>query len=67
METDPRLDKVYGVQLEVKDYVEQKGGKPLVDYDDYLNHPEKYQSNFHKTVTTLHIYFKIISFSYCKL
>ncbi|KAG2207514.1 hypothetical protein INT47_004264, partial [Mucor saturninus] len=47
---NPRLDKVYGVQLEVKDYVEQKSGKPLVDYEDYLNHPEKYQSNFHKTI-----------------
>lgn len=56
MEIDPRLDKVYGVQLEVKDYVEQKSGKPLVDYEDYLNHPEKYQSNFHKTVISPSIF-----------
>lgn len=47
---DPRLDKVYGVQLEVKDYIEQKTGKPLENYEDYLTHPEKYQSNFHQKV-----------------
>ncbi|KAI9256769.1 Saccharopine dehydrogenase-domain-containing protein [Helicostylum pulchrum] len=48
---NPRLNKVYGVQLEVKDYIEQKkGNKPLVDFNDYLHHPEKYQSNFHHTV-----------------
>lgn len=50
-DVDPRLDKVYGVQLQVKDYIEQKvGNKPLVDYEDYLTHPEKYQSNFHHKV-----------------
>lgn len=47
---DPRLDKVYGVQLEVKDYIEQKTGKPLENYEDYLTHPDKYQSNFHQKV-----------------
>lgn len=51
---DPRLDKVYGVQLEVKDYIKQKKGNgPLLDYNDYLHHPEKYQSNFHRTVIYL--------------
>lgn len=51
MYLDPRLNKLYGVQLEVKDYiVEKKGGQPLKSYEDYLHHPEKYESNFHQSV-----------------
>ncbi|KAI9355755.1 Saccharopine dehydrogenase-domain-containing protein [Pilaira anomala] len=48
---NPRLNKLYGVQLEVKDYiVEKKGGQPLKSYEDYLHHPEKYESNFHQSI-----------------
>jgi hypothetical protein len=46
------LDRLYGVQLDIKDYIEHKNGnKAVVEYDDYIQHPEKYQSNFHQTVS----------------
>lgn len=51
MKIDPKLNKVYGVQLDIKDYIGHKNGnKAIVEYDDYIKHPEKYQSNFHQTV-----------------
>ncbi|KAK4513899.1 uncharacterized protein ATC70_005906 [Mucor velutinosus] len=47
---NPRLDRLYATQLEVKDYIEQKDGGKLIDYEDYLANPERYQSNFHHKI-----------------
>lgn len=50
---DPDLKKLYAVHLNVNDYIESKNTKEqLNDYQDYLAHPEKYQSNFHHKVNT---------------
>ncbi|ORZ00118.1 Saccharopine dehydrogenase-domain-containing protein [Syncephalastrum racemosum] len=43
---NPRLNKVYATQLKVRDYTQHKNGEPLTSFEDYLHHPEKYQSVF---------------------
>ncbi|RCI02392.1 hypothetical protein CU098_010347 [Rhizopus stolonifer] len=47
---NPRLDRLYATQLDVKDYIEHRDGKTLVHYDDYITHPDNYLSNFHQKV-----------------
>lgn len=48
------MNKLYAVHLDVNDYIESKSTKELVkDYQDYLAHPEKYQSNFHHKVNEI--------------
>jgi alpha-aminoadipic semialdehyde synthase len=49
---DPNLKKLYATQLGVNDYIISKdGNRPLESPQDYLVHPEKYQSNFHQAVS----------------
>lgn len=42
-------DRIYGCLIEAKDYCKRKDGKPFV-YEDYLNNPEAYESNFHELI-----------------
>lgn len=53
---DPRLDRLYATQLNIKDYIEYKKGGALADHDDYIANPDKYQSNFHHTVSIFNPY-----------
>ncbi|KAI8640529.1 Saccharopine dehydrogenase-domain-containing protein [Parasitella parasitica] len=48
---NPRLDRLYATHLQVNDYIELKdGGGKMIDYEDYLANPERYQSNFHHKI-----------------
>ncbi|CEP17880.1 hypothetical protein [Parasitella parasitica] len=48
---NPRLGRLYATHLQVKDYIELKdGGGKMIDYEDYLANPERYQSNFHHKI-----------------
>ncbi|KAG2222858.1 hypothetical protein INT45_000473 [Circinella minor] len=42
---NPKLNKVYGTHLKVGDYVQRKGDG-IYSYQEYLDHPERYQSIF---------------------
>ncbi|KAI9244018.1 alpha-aminoadipic semialdehyde synthase [Phascolomyces articulosus] len=42
---NPKLNKVYGTHLKVGDYVQRKGDG-IYSYQEYLEHPERYQSIF---------------------
>ncbi|CDH56826.1 alpha-aminoadipic semialdehyde mitochondrial [Lichtheimia corymbifera JMRC:FSU:9682] len=47
---NPRLKKVYGVQLETKDYIRYKTGAPLASHHDYLANPSNYESCFSEKI-----------------
>jgi hypothetical protein len=44
---------VYGVLVDVDDYIRQKDGREF-DKEDYFENPEKYESVFHEEVTCIH-------------
>ncbi|KAI8331437.1 Saccharopine dehydrogenase-domain-containing protein [Choanephora cucurbitarum] len=48
-DTNPKLNKLYATQLDIKDYIEHiKGGQ--VSYEDYIAHPDQYRSHFHHSI-----------------
>ncbi|KAI8992221.1 Saccharopine dehydrogenase-domain-containing protein [Pilobolus umbonatus] len=47
---NPNLKKIYGVQLDLNDYLEHKSTSKFESYNDYITNPHNYQSTFHQKV-----------------